>query len=96
MAFVVTFDLAREFAVAAPADEVFALLADVPLSASHVPKLVRLVDLGDDTFRWEMEKIGTKRVPVMKRLVAPMVMAENEKLIKQYVSNLARRFGGEV
>lgn len=36
----------------------FDLLADVPRSAGYFPKMERLTDLGGNTFRWEMEKIG--------------------------------------
>lgn len=46
------------FDVRAPVKEVFALLADVPASASHYPQLERLVDLGGGAWRWEMRKIG--------------------------------------
>lgn len=39
----------------------FDLLADVPESASHFPKVHKLVDLGDNTYRWEMEKVGVDK-----------------------------------
>lgn len=55
-------DLGYEFSVKAPASEVFEVLADVPTSASHFPKVHKLVDLGSNTFRWEMEKIGLAQV----------------------------------
>lgn len=155
MAITVPFDLAYEFEVKALAPEVFALLSDVPASASHFPKVARLVDVGAQTYRWEMEKIGTAQVnlqtiyaarytsdskkgtvvwtPVkgegnalvggswtltgkeksthlvlkisgvlsvplpglMKMVVAPMAIAENEKLVEKYIANLIRTFGGE-
>ena len=62
MAITVPFDLAYEFEVNAPYAEVFSVLADVPTSASHFPKLDRLVDLGDGAYRWEMEKLGTDSI----------------------------------
>jgi len=34
------------------------VLADVPTSASFFPHLDRLIDLGENTYRWEMAKIG--------------------------------------
>ena len=140
------------FTVGARLEDVFALLADVPASASHFPKLARLVDLGDNSYRWEMEKVGTAQfniqtiyaaryvsnrtqgsirwtpvdgvgnatisgewritrvrqktqaelliqgelhVPLpglMRRVVAPIVEAENHKLIGQYVANLEAHF----
>jgi carbon monoxide dehydrogenase subunit G len=54
----VNVELGYEFEVKAPAKEVFAVLSNVPDSASHYPKVNRLVDLGDGVYRWEMEKIG--------------------------------------
>ena len=58
----VTIDLGYEFAVKAPASEVFDVLADVPTSASHYPKVHQLVDLGNGVYRWEMEKIGLAQI----------------------------------
>ena len=58
----VTIELGYEFAVKAPAREVFEVLADVPLSASHFPKVDQLVDLGGGAYRWEMEKIGVAQI----------------------------------
>ena len=54
----VKIDLGYEFDVKASAAEVFAVLSDVPTSASFFPKVDKLVDLGSNTYRWEMEKIG--------------------------------------
>jgi len=58
MSIAVKVELGYEFEVKSPASEVFAVLADVPTSASFYPKVEQLVDLGDGAFRWEMEKIG--------------------------------------
>jgi carbon monoxide dehydrogenase subunit G len=58
MSITVSIELGFEFDVKAPAKEVFAVLADVPESASHYPKVDQLVDLGGGAYRWEMEKIG--------------------------------------
>ena len=151
----VSINLGYEFAVKAPVSEVFALLSDVPASASHFPKVDKLVDLGANTYRWEMSKIGVAQIklqtiyaskyvsdkakgtvvwtPVkgegnalvsgdwkitdkkksthlvlsikgeltiplpglMKMVVAPVVESEFEKMVEQYIDNLARHFGGE-
>jgi hypothetical protein len=64
MTIIVPFDLTYEFDVKASVAEVFALLADVPLSASHFPKLGKLVDLGDQIYRWEMKRIGTAKMSI--------------------------------
>jgi carbon monoxide dehydrogenase subunit G len=156
MAISVPFDLAYEFEVKAKAQDVFDVLADVPTSASHFPKLDKLVDLGDGAYRWDLGKVGIGtislqtiyaskyvsdkkkgrvvwtpvkgvgnalisgswditdkkkstalvlklegevQVPLpglMKAVVAPVVVSENEKLVEGYIANLIKRFGGEV
>ncbi len=58
MAFNVTIKVQKEFQTPSSPEKVFGLLADVPRSASHFPKVDQLVDLGNNTYRWEMEKIG--------------------------------------
>jgi carbon monoxide dehydrogenase subunit G len=153
MSVTVPFDLNYEIDVKARPVEVFELLADVPASASHFPKVERLVPLGDNAYRWELQKVGTAQVHIqtiyaskyvadrkklrvswtpvpgignalisgdwsitdrkhsthvrlhiqgeihvplpglMKLLVAPVVTAENEKLLRQYLDNLVRHFG---
>ena len=152
----VNIDLGYEFEVNASAKEVFDVLSDVPTSASFFPNVDKLIDLGDDVYRWEMAKIGITQLnlqtiyaskyianrakgtvvwtPVqgegnalvsgswkitdkktstlivlqitgdltlslpglMKMVLAPVVEAEFEKMIEQYIANLTQRFGGEV
>jgi carbon monoxide dehydrogenase subunit G len=60
----VDLDVSREFSVKASPAKVFAVLADVPASASHFPQVHRLVDLGDGVWRWEMEPIGTRKINI--------------------------------
>jgi carbon monoxide dehydrogenase subunit G len=155
MAITVPFDLKYEFAVKARPADVFAVLSDVPASASHFPKVARLVDLAGGTYRWEMEKVGTEKINIqtvyasnyvsdkkkgtvvwtpvkgegnalisgtwtitdkkkstqlvlqikgelnvplpglMKMIVAPVILGENERLIEKYVANLTAHFGGK-
>jgi carbon monoxide dehydrogenase subunit G len=64
MAITVKIDLGYEFAVKAKATDVFEVLSDVPTSVSHFPKVDQLVDLGNNTYRWEMEKVGTAQVNI--------------------------------
>lgn len=64
MTVTVDIDLGYEFAVKAPIDKVFEVLADVPVSASHFPKVDQLVDMGDGVYRWEMQKVGTAQVGI--------------------------------
>lgn len=60
----VDIDLGYEFAVKAPYAKVFGVLADVPTSVSHFPKVDQLVDMGDGVYRWEMQKVGTPQVGI--------------------------------
>ena len=156
MAITVTIDLGYEFTVKANYNTVFDTLSDVPTSASYFPKVDQLADLGKNTYRWEMAKIGIAQVnlqtiyaskyvsnkakgtvvwtPVegegnalvsgnwkitdkknathlvlhiqgdltlplpglMKKMIAPVVEGEFEKLVEQYIDNLTKQFGGEV
>ena len=64
MAVTVKIDLGYEFAVKAKFDDVFAVLADVPTSVSHFPKVEKLTDMGDGVYKWEMQKVGTKEVGI--------------------------------
>lgn len=61
MAITVAIELNRDIELPASYDKAFELLSDVPRSASHFPKVNKLVDLGDNTYRWEMEKIGVDK-----------------------------------
>lgn len=78
MAVTVPFDLAYEFEVKAKAADVFAVLADVPLSASHFPKVDRLVDLGGNAYRWELQKVGTAQVNI-QTVYASKYVADKKK-----------------
>jgi carbon monoxide dehydrogenase subunit G len=62
MSIVVAIELGYEFTVKASADAVFALLADVPASAAHFPRVHRLVDVGGGIYRWEMERVGLAQI----------------------------------
>jgi carbon monoxide dehydrogenase subunit G len=64
MAVTVNIDLGYEFAVKAKFDDVFKLLADVPTSVSHFPKVDQLTDMGDGVFKWEMQKVGTREIGI--------------------------------
>lgn len=58
MAFTVSIEIKKQFDVQCSPDKVHEILSDVPRSVSHFPKVEELVDLGDNSYRWEMEKIG--------------------------------------
>src|SRR5512136_2776467 len=78
MAITIPFDLRYEFVVKAPLAEVFEVLADVPTSASHFPKVDRLVDLGENTYRWELQKVGTAQVHI-QTVYASKYVADRRK-----------------
>jgi carbon monoxide dehydrogenase subunit G len=64
MTVTVDIDLGYEFEVKAVFKDVFDVLSDVPTSASFFPKVDKLVDLGGNAYRWEMEKVGTAQVNI--------------------------------
>jgi carbon monoxide dehydrogenase subunit G len=64
MTVTVEIDLGYEFEVKSPFKAVFDVLSDVPTSASFFPKVDKLVDLGGNAYRWEMEKVGTAQVNI--------------------------------
>lgn len=57
----VTIEITRDFDVSADFEATFALLSDVPKSASHFPKVDKLIDMGNNTYRWEMERLGVDK-----------------------------------
>lgn len=84
MAFTVNIDIEREFDVAAPFDNVFDTLADVPYSVSHFPKVDELVDLGDECYRWEMEKIGIDKWSIQTVYASEYCWDKEEGWIEWY------------
>lgn len=55
----VVVEVNRKFTANTDIDTVFSLLSDVPAAVSHFPKVQELTDLGDNTFRWEMEEVSS-------------------------------------
>ncbi|MBF0226332.1 MAG: SRPBCC family protein [Desulfobacterales bacterium] len=58
MAFTLTIKINKEFNVRGDYEKVFNVLSTVPVSASHFPNVDKVEEIGDNTFRWDMEKIG--------------------------------------
>ncbi len=58
MPFTVTIEVSKQFETSTSPEKVFALLADVPRSASYFPDVEKLEPLGGNAFRWIMEKIA--------------------------------------
>ena len=81
MAISITIEINREFDVSAGIDKTFALLANVPESASHFPKVEQLVDMRDGVFRWEMEKIGVDKHALQTVYASKYESDESAKVI---------------
>lgn len=64
MSITVTIEIQREFTLNGDYDTVFDLLADVPRSVSHFPKVDNLTPLDDNSYRWEMKKVGVDRYSI--------------------------------
>lgn len=79
MAFTVEVDVDRKFEVECTPERAFEVLSDVPWSVSHFPKVERLVDLGGNTYRWEMEKIGFQSYYI-QTIYACKYVSDPEKL----------------
>ena len=78
MAVSVDIEMAYEFSVKAAFKDVFDVLSDVPTSASFFPKVEQLVDMGDSTYRWEMQKVGTAQVN-LQTIYASKYSADRKK-----------------
>lgn len=81
MSITVSIDLGYEFDVKASAKEVFDVLADVPVSASHFPHVDKLVDLGGGAYRWEMKKIGLPQINLQTIYASRYVANKAKKTI---------------
>ncbi len=57
----ITIELARTFTVAASVETTFELLADVPRSASHFPKVDKLEEIEPGRFHWTLRKTGVDK-----------------------------------
>ncbi len=81
MTVAVDIEMGYEFTVRAPYKEVFDLLANVPRSVSHFPKVERLVDLGRGIYRWEMEEVGTAHFNIQTIYASKYVSDRKKGLI---------------
>lgn len=80
MSFTVSISVSRHFDSPALPDMVFELLADVQRSASHFPDVERLDDLGDNAFRWTMEKIGIGEYTLQQTIYACTYRSDRQKM----------------
>lgn len=82
MAFNVDVQIDREFDAACSADQAFELLADVPRSLDHFPKVDQLVDMGDGKYRTEMQKIGIDKYNIQTIYACKYVADADKKTVK--------------
>ena len=84
MSITIPISVVLDFYTDAPIQSVFKVLADVPNSVGHFPNVERLVDLGGDKYRWEMEKMGTQNFYFQVRYTTRYSRSESEKWIRWY------------
>jgi carbon monoxide dehydrogenase subunit G len=85
MSFTVTIAVSKNFESQASPDKVFALLADVPKSASHFPDVEKLEDMGGNTFRWTMEKIGIGDRTLQQTIYASTYRSDSSSMTVDWV-----------
>lgn len=78
MAITVDIELDYEFTVKAALKQVFDLVSNVPVSASHFPKVDKLTDQGGGVYLWEMQKVGTAQVHI-QTVYASKYVADRKK-----------------
>jgi carbon monoxide dehydrogenase subunit G len=81
MAVKIVVDLNRKFNVNADIDTVFALVSDVPASASHFPKVESITALEDNTFRWIMEEVSSGGYSIQSIYASKYVADSNAKSV---------------
>ncbi|MBF0101604.1 MAG: SRPBCC family protein [Desulfobacterales bacterium] len=82
MSFVVDIAIEKKFDVPCSADKVFEVLADVPRSVSHFPNVNKLLDMGENTFRWEMNKLGFDKYSIQIIYACKYVGNKEERWVK--------------
>lgn len=79
MSFTVTININRTFNTAASFEKVFELLSNVAKSSSFFPKVEQMVDLGDNIWRWEMERIGIGEHTLQQSIYACKYASDKER-----------------
>ena len=79
MSFTVTININRTFNTAASFEKVFELLSDVGKSGSFFPKVEKLAHLGDNIWRWEMERIGIGEHTLQQSIYACKYISDKDR-----------------
>ena len=82
MSVTVPISISLDFYTDAPIQSVFEVLSDVPLSIGHFPNVEKLVALGGDKYRWEMEKMGSQNYYFQVKYTTQYKWNEAEKWIR--------------
>ena len=82
MSLIIPISKQLDFLVPAQIDDVYELLADVPRSVSHFPNVERVVALGDNTYRWEMERMGIQKMSMRIQYTSHYTFNQEEKWIR--------------
>jgi carbon monoxide dehydrogenase subunit G len=85
MSFTVTISVSKAFETSASPDKVFVLLSDVPKSASHFPDVEKLEDMGGNTYRWIMEKIGIGDHTLQQTIYACIYRSDSSSMTVSWV-----------
>ncbi|MEC7984329.1 MAG: SRPBCC domain-containing protein [Myxococcota bacterium] len=84
MSIVIPISISLNFYTQASIQDVFELLSDVPRSVSHFPNVEKLVALGDEQYRWEMEKMGSQNYHFQVKYTTRYQWNESERWIRWY------------
>ncbi len=79
MSFTVTINIRRTFNTAASFEKVFELLSDVAKSGAFFPKTEKIVDLGNNIWRWEMERIGIGDYTLQQSIYACKYISDKDQ-----------------
>lgn len=60
MSLIIPISVVRDFESRASIDSVYRILADIPTSVRHFPKVEELMEIDTDRYRWRMERMGSK------------------------------------
>jgi len=82
MSLIIPISKELEFRVSAPISDVYDLLADVPRSVQHFPKVDRVVTLPNNTYRWEMERLGIQKMHLQIKYTSHYTYNPQEKWIR--------------
>ena len=82
MSVTIPISIVLDFSTTASLQTVYDILADVPKSISHFPNVQNLVSLGNDKYRWEMEKMGTQNHYFQVQYTTQYSRSDTEKWIR--------------